>query len=112
MTLTNSFTLSGETVVVGVVKRGTINVGDEIKIIGYRYTGKLTVKSISLISSIPLEAASYGDEINVTFNESVDRTKLTWGDVISIPGTMILQNIHSRNLCLYGGWRRKTHSNS
>lgn len=31
MTLTNSFTLSGETVVVGVVKRGTINVATKLK---------------------------------------------------------------------------------
>lgn len=101
MTLTNYFTLSGETVVVGVVKRGTINVGDEIEISGYRYTGKLTVKSISLISSTPLEAASYGDEINITFYESVDRTKLTWGDVISIPGTMKSYKIFTAEIYVY-----------
>ena len=81
------FSISGRgTVVTGRVERGTLNVGEEIEIIGFKDTTKTTVTGIEMFRK-ELDTAEAGDNCGVLLR-GIKKDDVERGQVLAKPGTI------------------------
>jgi len=72
------------TVVTGLIERGTVNLGDEVEIVGLGDTRKSVVTSIETYRKI-LERGEAGDNVGCLLR-GIDRSEVQRGQVLSRPG--------------------------
>ncbi len=87
MPVEDVFTISGRgTVVTGRVERGTLNVNEEIEIVGIRDSIKTVVTGIEMFRKT-LDQAVAGDNTGLLLR-GVDKTQVERGQVIAKPGSV------------------------
>ena len=86
MPIEDVFSISGRgTVVTGRVERGTLNVADEVEVIGLRETRKTTVTGIEMFQK-ELKDAQSGENVGVLLR-SIGKDDVERGMVLAKPGT-------------------------
>jgi len=87
MPIEDVFSISGRgTVVTGRVERGTLNVGEEVEIIGFKDTTKTTVTGIEMFRK-ELDTAEAGDNCGVLLR-GIKKDDVERGQVLAKPGTI------------------------
>jgi elongation factor Tu len=87
MPIEDTMTISGRgTVVTGRVERGTLNVGDEIEIVGIRDTVKTTITGIEMFRKL-LDNAQAGDNVGALLR-GIKREDVQRGQVLCKPGSV------------------------
>jgi len=87
MPIEDVFSISGRgTVVTGRVERGTLTVGEEVEIVGFRPTQKTTVTGIEMFRK-ELEKAEAGDNCGVLLR-GIKKDEVERGQVLAKPGTI------------------------
>jgi elongation factor Tu len=87
MPIEDVFTISGRgTVVTGRVERGTLNVNEEVEIVGIRDSIKTVVTGIEMFRKT-LDKAVAGDNTGLLLR-GVDKTQVERGQVIAKPGSV------------------------
>ena len=81
------FSISGRgTVVTGRVERGSVNVGDEIEIVGIKETQKTTCTGVEMFRKL-LDRGEAGDNIGALIR-GIDRENVERGQVLCKPGSV------------------------
>jgi elongation factor Tu len=87
MPIEDVFSISGRgTVVTGRVERGTLTVGEEIEIVGFKPTTKTTVTGIEMFRK-ELDKAEAGDNCGVLLR-GIKKDDVERGQVLAKPGTI------------------------
>ena len=87
MPIEDVFSISGRgTVVTGRVERGSVNVGDEIEIVGIRDTQKTTCTGVEMFRKL-LDSGEAGDNIGALLR-GIDREQVERGQVLCKPGSV------------------------
>jgi elongation factor Tu len=87
MPIEDVFSISGRgTVVTGRVERGTLTVGEEIEIVGFKPTEKTTVTGIEMFRK-ELDKAEAGDNCGVLLR-GIKKDEVERGQVLAKPGTI------------------------
>jgi elongation factor Tu len=87
MPIEDVFSISGRgTVVTGRVERGTINVGEEVEIVGIKDTSKTTVTGVEMFRKL-LDSGEAGDNIGALLR-GVGREDVERGQVLAKPGSI------------------------
>ena len=87
MSVEDVFTISGRgTVVTGRVERGTLNLNDEVEIVGLRETKKAVVTGIEMFRK-QLDFAAAGDNAGALLR-GIGREEVERGQVLAKPGTV------------------------
>ena len=87
MPIEDVFSISGRgTVVTGRVERGSVNVGDEIEIVGIKDTQKTTCTGVEMFRKL-LDRGEAGDNIGALIR-GIDREKVERGQVLCKPGSV------------------------
>ncbi len=87
MAVEDVFTITGRgTVATGKVERGTININDEIEIVGIKDTIKSVVTGIEMFRKL-LDSAMAGDNAGILLR-GIDRDSIQRGQVIAKPGSI------------------------
>jgi len=87
MPIEDVFSISGRgTVVTGRVERGTLTVGEEIEIVGFKDTEKTTVTGIEMFRK-ELDKAEAGDNCGVLLR-GIKKDDVERGQVLAKPGTI------------------------
>ncbi len=87
MPIEDVFSISGRgTVVTGRVERGTINVGEEVEIVGIKATTKTTVTGVEMFRKL-LDSGEAGDNIGALLR-GVVREEVERGQVLAKPGSI------------------------
>ena len=87
MPIEDVFSISGRgTVVTGRVERGSVNVGDEIEIVGIKETQKTTCTGVEMFRKL-LDRGEAGDNIGALIR-GIDREKVERGQVLCKPGSV------------------------
>ena len=87
MPIEDVFSISGRgTVVTGRVERGSVNVGDEIEIVGIKDTQKTTCTGVEMFRKL-LDRGEAGDNIGALIR-GVDRENVERGQVLCKPGSV------------------------
>ncbi len=87
MPVEDVFTISGRgTVVTGRIERGTVNLNDEIEIVGIRDTKKTIVTGIEMFKKSMKEGQA-GDNVGVLVR-GIERTDVERGQVLAKPGSV------------------------
>ena len=87
MPIEDVFSISGRgTVVTGRVERGTLTVGEEVEIVGFKATKKTTVTGIEMFRK-ELDKAEAGDNCGVLLR-GIKKDEVERGQVLAKPGTI------------------------
>src|SRR6266702_1472994 len=87
MPIEDVFSISGRgTVVTGRVERGTVKVGEEIEIVGFKPTEKKVVTGVEMFRKL-LDSGVAGDNIGVLLR-GVEKTDVERGQVLCKPGSI------------------------
>ena len=87
MPIEDVFGIKGRgTVVTGRIERGTINVGEEIEIVGLKDTHTTTVTGVEMFKKL-LDRGEAGDNVGCLLR-GVDREDIQRGQVLSAPGSI------------------------
>jgi elongation factor Tu len=87
MPIEDVFSISGRgTVVTGRVERGTVNVGEEVEIVGIKDTTKTTVTGVEMFRKL-LDSGEAGDNIGALLR-GVGREDVERGQVLAKPGSI------------------------
>ena len=87
MPIEDVFSISGRgTVVTGRVERGSVNVGDEISIVGIKDTQKTTCTGVEMFRKL-LDRGEAGDNIGALIR-GIDRESVERGQVLCKPGSV------------------------
>ena len=87
MPIEDVFTISGRgTVVTGRIERGTVNVGDEVEIVGLKETRKTTCTGVEMFRKL-LDQGEAGDNVGVLLR-GTKREEVERGQVLAQPGTI------------------------
>ncbi|MGL4685347.1 MAG: elongation factor Tu [Commensalibacter sp.] len=87
MPIEDVFSISGRgTVVTGRVERGTINVGEEVEIVGLNPTAKTTVTGVEMFRKL-LDRGEAGDNIGALLR-GTKREEVERGQVLAKPGSI------------------------
>ena len=87
MPIEDVFSISGRgTVVTGRVERGSVNVGDEISIVGIKETQKTTCTGVEMFRKL-LDRGEAGDNIGALIR-GIDRESVERGQVLCKPGSV------------------------
>ncbi len=87
MPIEDVFGIKGRgTVVTGRIERGTINVGEEIEIVGLKATERTTVTGVEMFKKL-LDRGEAGDNVGCLLR-GVDREDIQRGQVLSAPGSI------------------------
>ena len=87
MPIEDVFSISGRgTVVTGRVERGTVNVGEEVEIVGIKETTKTTVTGVEMFRKL-LDSGEAGDNIGALLR-GVGREEVERGQVLAKPGSI------------------------
>jgi elongation factor Tu len=87
MPIEDVFSISGRgTVVTGRVERGTVNVGEEVEIVGIKETAKTTVTGVEMFRKL-LDSGEAGDNIGALLR-GVSREDVERGQVLAKPGSI------------------------
>jgi len=87
MPIEDVFSISGRgTVVTGRVERGTVNVGEEVEIVGIKETAKTTVTGVEMFRKL-LDSGEAGDNIGALLR-GVGREDVERGQVLAKPGSI------------------------
>ena len=87
MPIEDVFSISGRgTVVTGRIERGSINVGEEIDIVGIKDTSKTTCTGVEMFRKL-LDRGEAGDNVGVLLR-GIDREGVERGQVLVKPGTV------------------------
>jgi len=87
MPIEDVFSISGRgTVVTGRVERGTLTVGEEVEIVGFKPTVKTTVTGIEMFRK-ELDKAEAGDNCGVLLR-GIKKDEVERGQVLAKPGTI------------------------
>ena len=87
MPIEDVFSISGRgTVVTGRVERGSVNVGDEIEIVGIKETTTTTCTGVEMFRKL-LDSGQAGDNIGALLR-GVDRDEVERGQVLAAPGSI------------------------
>ena len=87
MPIEDVFSISGRgTVVTGRVERGTVNVGEEVEIVGIKETMKTTVTGVEMFRKL-LDSGEAGDNIGALLR-GVGREEVERGQVLAKPGSI------------------------
>jgi elongation factor Tu len=87
MPIEDVFSISGRgTVVTGRVERGTLTVGEEVEIVGFKPTQKTTVTGIEMFRK-ELDKAEAGDNCGVLLR-GIKKDEVERGQVLAKPGTI------------------------
>jgi len=81
------FSISGRgTVVTGRIERGSVNVGDEIEIVGIKDTQKTTCTGVEMFRKL-LDRGEAGDNVGVLLR-GIDREAVERGQILCKPGSI------------------------
>jgi elongation factor Tu len=87
MPIEDVFSISGRgTVVTGRVERGTINVGEEVEIVGIKDTAKTVVTGVEMFRKL-LDSGEAGDNIGALLR-GIGREEVERGQVLAKPGSI------------------------
>jgi len=87
MPIEDVFSISGRgTVVTGRIERGTIKVGEEVEIVGFKPTEKKVVTGVEMFRKL-LDSGVAGDNVGVLLR-GVEKTDVERGQVLAKPGTI------------------------
>ena len=87
MPIEDVFSISGRgTVVTGRVERGTVNVGEEVEIVGIKETVKTTVTGVEMFRKL-LDSGEAGDNIGALLR-GIGREEVERGQVLAKPGSI------------------------
>jgi len=87
MPIEDVFSISGRgTVVTGRVERGTVNVGEEVEIVGIKETTKTTVTGVEMFRKL-LDSGEAGDNIGALLR-GIGREEVERGQVLAKPGSI------------------------
>src|SRR3954447_26053386 len=87
MPIEDVFSISGRgTVVTGRVDRGTVKVGEEVEIVGFKPTEKKVVTGVEMFRKL-LDSGVAGDNIGVLLR-GVEKTDVERGQVLAKPGSI------------------------
>ena len=87
MPIEDVFSISGRgTVVTGRIERGTVKVGEEIEIVGFKPTEKKIVTGVEMFRKL-LDSGVAGDNVGVLLR-GVEKTDVERGQVLCKPGTI------------------------
>jgi len=87
MPIEDVFSISGRgTVVTGRIEKGTINVGDEIEIVGIKDTEKTICTGVEMFRKL-LDSGEAGDNVGILLR-GTKREDVVRGQVLSKPGTI------------------------
>ena len=87
MPIEDVFSISGRgTVVTGRIERGTINVGEEVEIVGLKETSKTVVTGVEMFRKL-LDSGEAGDNVGCLLR-GVGRTEVERGQVLAQPGSI------------------------
>ena len=87
MPIEDVFSISGRgTVVTGRIERGTVKVGEEIEIVGFKPTAKKVVTGVEMFRKL-LDAGVAGDNVGVLLR-GVEKTDVERGQVLAKLGSM------------------------
>lgn len=87
MPIEDVFSITGRgTVVTGRIERGSLNVGDEIEIVGIRDTKKTTCTGVEMFRKL-LDRGEAGDNIGALLR-GIDRDDVERGQVLCAPGSV------------------------
>jgi len=88
MAVEDVFTITGRgTVATGRVERGTINLNDEVEIVGITETQKTVVTGIEMFRKL-LDQAMAGDNAGLLLR-GIERSKIQRGQVLAKPGSIV-----------------------
>ncbi|GFR57532.1 elongation factor Tu [Elysia marginata] len=88
MAVEDVFTITGRgTVATGRVERGTINLNEEVEIVGLKDTSKTVVTGIEMFRKL-LDSAMAGDNAGLLLR-GVDRESIQRGQVLAKPGSIV-----------------------
>jgi elongation factor Tu len=87
MPIEDVFSISGRgTVVTGRIERGSVNVGEEIEIVGIRDTKKTTCTGVEMFRKL-LDRGEAGDNVGVLLR-GIDRDGVERGQILCKPGSV------------------------
>jgi elongation factor Tu len=87
MPIEDIFTITGRgTVVTGRVERGTVKVGEEVEIVGFRETRKTVVTGVEMFRKL-LDAGQAGDNVGCLLR-GIDKDEVERGQVLAKPGSI------------------------
>jgi elongation factor Tu len=87
MPIEDVFSISGRgTVVTGRIERGTVKVGEEVEIVGFKPTEKKVVTGVEMFRKL-LDSGVAGDNVGVLLR-GVDKDEVERGQVLAKPGTI------------------------
>jgi elongation factor Tu len=87
MPIEDVFSISGRgTVVTGRIERGTVKVGEEVEIVGFKPTEKKVVTGVEMFRKL-LDAGEAGDNIGVLLR-GVEKDDVERGQVLAKPGSI------------------------
>jgi elongation factor Tu len=87
MPIEDVFSISGRgTVVTGRIERGTVKVGEEIEIVGFKPTEKKVVTGVEMFRKL-LDSGVAGDNVGVLLR-GVEKTDVERGQVLCKPGSI------------------------
>ena len=87
MPIEDVFSISGRgTVVTGRIERGTVNVGEEVEIVGLKETSKTVVTGVEMFRKL-LDSGEAGDNVGCLLR-GVGRTEVERGQVLARPGSI------------------------
>src|ERR671913_997782 len=87
MPIEDVFSISGRgTVVTGRIERGTVKVGEEIEIVGFKPTEKKVVTGVEMFRKL-LDSGVAGDNVGVLLR-GVEKDDVERGQVLAKPGTI------------------------
>jgi elongation factor Tu len=87
MPIEDIFSIKGRgTVATGRVERGTISVGDEVEIVGFRETRKTVATGVEMFRKL-LDRGQAGDNIGVLLR-GINKDEVERGQVLAKPGTI------------------------
>src|SRR5204863_7601637 len=87
MPIEDVFSISGRgTVVTGRIERGTVKVGEEIEIVGFKPTEKKVVTGVEMFRKL-LDSGVAGDNVGVMLR-GVEKNDVERGQVLAKPGSI------------------------
>jgi elongation factor Tu len=87
MPIEDVFSISGRgTVVTGRIERGTVKVGEEIEIVGFKPTAKKIVTGVEMFRKL-LDSGVAGDNVGILLR-GVEKSDVERGQVLAKPGSM------------------------
>jgi elongation factor Tu len=87
MPIEDVFSISGRgTVVTGRIERGTVKVGEEIEIVGFKPTEKKVVTGVEMFRKL-LDSGVAGDNVGILLR-GVERSDVERGQVLAKPGSI------------------------